>query len=71
MQSRLVSGTLAAALLAASAWGCGGGGSGGSTPTGPSSSPPPPATTSPSHGVGGRLVGQHRLPAQPGPRRRR
>ena len=45
MQSRLVSGTLAAALLAAAAWGCGGGGGGGSTPTAPSSSPPPPATT--------------------------
>jgi plastocyanin len=45
MQSRFVSGTLAAALLAAAAWGCGGGGGGGSTPTGPSTSPPPPATT--------------------------
>ena len=45
MQSRLVSGTLVAALVAAAAWGCGGGGGGGSTPTGPSTSPPPPAAT--------------------------
>jgi plastocyanin len=44
MQSRLVSGTLVAVVVATAAWGCGGGG-GGSTPTAPSGNAPPPAST--------------------------
>jgi len=44
MYSRLVSGSFAAALLAA-AWGCSGGGGGGSTPTAPSAPPSTPTPT--------------------------